>query len=196
MTRNEEFGTLITNSFQTLTGGILYYNYQNLLRDNDNNKTIYYCSTSSLRKDYKDVAEKQARRHLILAKLIEQENLEMTEDELEKSYEVMAKGMNASVDAIKNYFNMDKNQFENYKHTQLEKKAVDLIVNKGKVTEKAPEKVADNAAEKKPAAKKPAAKKAVAKKSTEKKPVAKKAAAKKPAAKKTTAKKIKKETDK
>ena len=96
-------------------------------------------SKESLRKDYKDVAEKQAKRHLLLAKLIEQENLEMTDEELDKSFEEMAQGMNTTVDAIKNYFNMDKNQLENYKHTQLEKKAVELIVGKGKVTEKSPE---------------------------------------------------------
>jgi len=149
-------------------------------------------SKESLRNDYKDVAEKQARRHLILAKLIEQENLEMTDEELEASFEQMAKGMNASVDAIKNYFNMDKNQLENYKHTHLEKKAVDLIVNKGKVTEKPPEKVEKSAdATKKPAAKKATAKKPEAKKVAEKKPADKKAVATKPAAKKT-----KKETDK
>ena len=144
-------------------------------------------SKESLRNDYKDVAEKQARRHLILAKLIEQENLEMNDQELDASFEEMAKGMNASVDAIKNYFNMDKNQLENYKHTQLEKKAVELIVEKGKITEKSPEKVEKSAdAKKEVKKKKTTAKKTVAKKTTEKKPAAKKAAVKK----------TKKETDK
>jgi hypothetical protein len=38
MTRNEQFGTLITNSFQTLTGGTLYYDYQNLFKFNQINK--------------------------------------------------------------------------------------------------------------------------------------------------------------
>jgi len=159
-------------------------------------------SAESLKKDYKDVAEKQARRHLILAKLIEQENLEMTEKELDASFEEMAKGMNASVDAIKNYFNMDKNQLENYKHTQLEKKAVDLIVGKGKITEKPPEQ--DKEADKKPKAKKAAPKKTAAKKeAAPKKTAAKKAAPKKTAAKKAAPKKeaaprktVKKETDK
>ncbi|MCP3899736.1 MAG: trigger factor, partial [Desulfobacteraceae bacterium] len=143
-------------------------------------------SKDSLRKDYKDVAEKQARRHLILDKIIEQEKLEMTDQEIEKSFEEMAKGMNASVDAIKNYFNMDKNQLENYKHTQLEKKAVELIVEKGKVTEKPPEKEESADTKKETEKKKPAAKKAAAKKP----------AAKKTAAKKTVAKKTKKETEK
>ena len=43
MTRNETVGTLLTNSFRTLTGGILYYNYRNLIRDSEKNETIYYC---------------------------------------------------------------------------------------------------------------------------------------------------------
>ncbi len=87
---------------------------------------------------YRDVAEKQARRHLILDKIITQESLELSDEELEKSFEEMAQGMSASVDAVKNYFNIDPRQLEYYKHTQLEKKAVDLIIEKGSVTEVEP----------------------------------------------------------
>jgi len=39
LTRNEKLGTLITNSFLTLTGGILYYDFRNSLRNNK--KTTY-----------------------------------------------------------------------------------------------------------------------------------------------------------
>jgi trigger factor len=92
-----------------------------------------------LRDRYKEVAEKQARRHLILDKIIDQENLELTDDELEESFEKMAADMNASVDAVKNFFNMNENALENYKHTQLEKKAVDLIIERGNITEVEPE---------------------------------------------------------
>lgn len=95
-------------------------------------------SKETLRTQYRDVAEKQARRHLILDKIITQEKLELTDEELEKSFEEMAMGMNASVDAVKNYFKMDPNQLEYYKHTQLEKKAIDLIIEKGSVTEVEP----------------------------------------------------------
>ena len=153
-------------------------------------------SKESLRKDYKDVAEKQARRHLLLAKLIEQENLEMTDKELDASFEDMAKGMNASVDAIKNYFNMDKNQLENYKHTQLEKKAVELIVGKGKITEKTLEEV--KSVDNKEVDKKASGKTDVDTKKAVKKKAVKKTAAKKETVKKETAKKktVKKKTDK
>ena len=55
MTRNEKFGTLLTNSFRTLTGGIIYYNYRNLIRDNEKNKTIYYCYRFPFTKKYKSL---------------------------------------------------------------------------------------------------------------------------------------------
>ena len=100
-------------------------------------------SKEILRDRYKDVAEKQARRHLILDRIIEQENLELTDEELDASFEKMAADMNASVDAVKNFFNMNQNQLENYKHTQLEKKAVDLIIEKGNITEVEPEESED-----------------------------------------------------
>lgn len=96
-----------------------------------------------LRDQYKEVAEKQARRHLILDKIIKQENLELTDDELQASFEKMAADMNASVDAVKNFFNMNENALENYKHTQLEKKAVDLIIERGNITEVEPEESAE-----------------------------------------------------
>lgn len=109
-------------------------------------------SKDKLREQYRDVAEKQARRHLILDKVITQTNLELTEEELEKSFEEMAMGMNAPVDSIKNYFNMDPKQLEYYIHTQLEKKVVDLIIEKGSVTEVEPDAVEGGEQDEAPAA--------------------------------------------
>ena len=42
ITRNEQFGTFVTNSFKTLTGGILYYDYRNLFKFKEQNKAISY----------------------------------------------------------------------------------------------------------------------------------------------------------
>jgi DNA-directed RNA polymerase beta'' subunit len=53
--RNEQFGILITNSFQTLTGGILYYDYKNLFKFNQLNKNISYCSRIYSQKKYKSI---------------------------------------------------------------------------------------------------------------------------------------------
>ena len=54
MTRNEKFGTLITNSFRTATGGVLYYNYRNLIRNNEKNEVIGYCDREEIM-DYSPV---------------------------------------------------------------------------------------------------------------------------------------------
>ena len=92
-----------------------------------------------LKTQYRHVAEKQARRHLLLAKIIEQESLELTEEEMEKGFEEMAIGMKATVDGVKNFFDMKKDQLEYFKHHQLEKKAVDIIIEVGNLTEISPE---------------------------------------------------------
>jgi hypothetical protein len=55
MTRNEKFGTLITNSFRTLTGGTLYYDFKNLFRNNQKNNNIFYCTKTPKIKNYKPV---------------------------------------------------------------------------------------------------------------------------------------------
>ncbi len=112
-----------------------------------NNTTLEEAGLSEemLKTQYRDVAEKQARRHLILDKIISQEKLELDDDELEKSFEEMAMGMNAPVDAVKNYFNMDPKQLEYYKQTQLEKKAVDIIIEKGSITKVDPDSIEDAA---------------------------------------------------
>jgi trigger factor len=102
-------------------------------------------SREKLAEQYRDVAEKQARRHLILDKIISQEKMDLTEEEMEKSLEEMARGMNATVDAIRNFFKADPRQMEYYKHTQLEKKAIDLIIENSQVTEKDPESDAQEA---------------------------------------------------
>jgi DNA-directed RNA polymerase subunit beta' len=56
MTRNEKFGTLLTNSFQTLTGGTLYYDYKNLRKITNHQKVIFYYSRLYQNKKYKSLS--------------------------------------------------------------------------------------------------------------------------------------------
>ena len=53
ITRNGQFGTLITNSFRTLNGGTLYYDYKNLYHSNQMNKNIPYWNRVHPIKKYK-----------------------------------------------------------------------------------------------------------------------------------------------
>jgi len=52
-TRNQQFGTLITDSFRTLTGGILYYDHRNFIKCNQINKNIFCLTRNNLSNQYK-----------------------------------------------------------------------------------------------------------------------------------------------
>ncbi len=100
-------------------------------------------SPDFLRNQYRDIAEKQAKRHLILEKIVDQENLELTEEELEKSFEETALSMGATADAIKGMFKANEQQFGFYKQVQLEKKVLKMIMDSGNITEVEPDSVAE-----------------------------------------------------
>ncbi|MBF0227977.1 MAG: trigger factor [Desulfamplus sp.] len=95
-----------------------------------------------IRTQYRDVAEKQARRRLLLGKIIEQEQLTLTENETEDIYTNMAQAINATVEQVKKIFNSEnestKYQLEYLKTIQLEKKAMEHIISNANVVEVEP----------------------------------------------------------
>ena len=56
LSQNQQFGFLLTNIFRTLTGGILYYDYKNLLNLNKLNQNISYLKRSNGTLKYKPVS--------------------------------------------------------------------------------------------------------------------------------------------
>lgn len=88
---------------------------------------------------YRDVAEKQVRRHLFLAKIIEQEGLEVANQELDGEYESFAKAIGRDVDGIKEYYKKNPDKLEGFKLTILEKKAFNLIIENADIKEVVPE---------------------------------------------------------
>ena len=51
LTRNQQVGTLVTNTFRTLTGGTLYYDHKSFLKSNNSHQTTSYMNqTNSLNK--------------------------------------------------------------------------------------------------------------------------------------------------
>ena len=53
LTRNEKFATLITNSFQTLTGGTVYYDFRNLSKNQKQKNKLHYIHSSAVDQKYK-----------------------------------------------------------------------------------------------------------------------------------------------
>ena len=55
VTRNQQLGTLLTTKFSTLTGGILYYDHQNIRKCNQNNATLSYSNRTNFLTKYKSL---------------------------------------------------------------------------------------------------------------------------------------------
>ncbi|MGD2270097.1 MAG: trigger factor [Desulfobacterales bacterium] len=92
----------------------------------------------SLSEKYRDTAVKQVKRHLILSKIIEQESLTLSDEDLEKGFGGMADSLNRSVEEIRQYYQQNKDNLEFFKHTLLEKKAITLILDSSSVKEVKP----------------------------------------------------------
>ncbi|MBA4366656.1 MAG: trigger factor [Desulfobacterium sp.] len=96
-------------------------------------------SKEMLAEKYRDTAIKQVKRHIILGKLIEQEELKLTDEELEEGYQSMSKSVNQPVEGIRSYYKENQENLDFFIHTLLEKKAIRLIIEKSTVEEKDPE---------------------------------------------------------
>lgn len=100
-------------------------------------------SREKLAEQYRETAEKQVRRHMILGKLMDQEKLSLTDEELDKGFQEMADNYGQPVEHLKQYYEMNKDGLSFFKHTLLEKKALALIIENGTVSEVEPEKKAE-----------------------------------------------------
>ena len=161
-------------------------------------------------KEYQDIAERRVRLGLLLSEIGQAEDVQITQEELNRRVMQEAQRYPGQEKEVFEYFKKDANAMAQLRAPIYEEKVCDLIITKAQVKDKpATRKQLEDAISRleddenpKPKAKKASAKKAPAKKAAEKKTAAKKApakkapakkvAAKKPAAKKAPAKKAKK----
>ncbi|MDP2643958.1 MAG: trigger factor [Desulfobacterales bacterium] len=87
---------------------------------------------------YRDAAENQVRRYLILNKIIEQENMSLSEQNLEDGFRELAENSNQPAAQIKNYYTQNADKLEIIKQTLLEKEAMKLIIDNSITKEVAP----------------------------------------------------------
>ncbi len=94
----------------------------------------------SLAEQYRDTALNQVKRHLLLGKLIDQQQLVLDDDELEGALADMAASFNQPEEEIKKFYDQNKDKLEYLKHTLLEKKAIKLIIDSSKIEDVEPQK--------------------------------------------------------
>jgi len=96
-------------------------------------------SRETIAEKYRDTALKQVKRHLILGKIIDQENLTLSDDELEGGLQEMSENFNQPLEEIKKYYDQNPDNLGFFKHTLLEKMAIKLIIDSGTIKDLKPE---------------------------------------------------------
>ena len=96
-------------------------------------------SKEKLSEKYRETAAKQVKRHLILNKLIEQEKLTLSDEEIDNGFKEMSKAFNKPLEEISNFYKQNKENLELFKNTLLEKKSIKLIVENSIIENVEPE---------------------------------------------------------
>lgn len=96
-------------------------------------------SKEKLSEKYRETAVKQVKRHLILNKLIEQEKLTLSDEEIANGFEEMSKTFNKPLEEISSFYKQNKENLELFKNTLLEKKSIKLIIENSTIENLKPE---------------------------------------------------------
>jgi trigger factor len=96
-------------------------------------------SKETIAEKYRDTALKQVKRHLILGKIIDQENLSLDDEELEGALKEMSESFNQPLEEIKKYYDQNQDKLRYFKHTLLEKKAIKLIIDNSTIADVKPD---------------------------------------------------------
>ncbi|MFH2046661.1 MAG: trigger factor [Pseudomonadota bacterium] len=144
---NEQiFKDLISKSPFEVPETMIQYELENIISDAERSFAYHNTTLEAmgftkeiLKEKYIDVAEKQAKRHLILDKIIEQEKLTLKDEELDDGFKKMSEEFNQSVEEIKQFYIQNTDRLNYFKQTLLEKSAINLILEKSNIENVEPE---------------------------------------------------------
>ncbi len=144
---NEQiFEALIAKSEFEVPDSMVDYELEGIIEEAErsfayHNKSMEELGLSKeiLSEKYRDTAEKKVKRHLILGKIVEQEDITLADQEMEDGFKEMAQTFNQPLEDIKNYYKQNEDKIEFFKHALLEKKAVKLIIKSSTIEEVEPE---------------------------------------------------------
>jgi len=129
------FSSLISKTEFEVPEALVDFELEQILTDAERSFSYHNTSMESLglsreilSEKYRDTAEKQIRRHLILDKIIEQEKLTLNDEEIEEGFKKMSESFNQPIEEIKKFYRQNKDKLDYFKHTLLEKNAISLIL--------------------------------------------------------------------
>lgn len=144
--KNQIFDALIKKTDFELPDTLVDYELESIVSEAQRSFVSYNTSLEalgltkeSLSEKYRDVAQRNVRRHLILNQIIDQEKLELSEDELEEGYRQTADRFRRPLDEIKKYYEANEDNFDFFKRGLLEKKAIRIIIDNSRIENAEPE---------------------------------------------------------
>ena len=144
---NEQiFESLLDNSEFDIPDSMVEYELEGIVQEAERSFAYYNksmddlgLSKESLSEKYRDIAEKKVQRHLLLDKIVSQENVTLTDEEMEDGFKDTAQTVNQSIDEVKNFYKQNNDKIEFFKQALLEKKAIKLIIEHSTIEEVEPE---------------------------------------------------------
>ncbi|MGB5158799.1 trigger factor [Desulfobacterium sp. N47] len=138
---NEQiFTELISKTQFEVPETMIGYELENIIAEAE--RSFAYHNTSlealgltkeSLSEKYRDVAEKQAKRHLILDKIIEQEKLSLKDEEMQEGFKKISEDFQQPLEEIKEFYSQNMDRLNYFKQTLLEKNAINLILENSNI---------------------------------------------------------------
>ncbi|KPA15124.1 Trigger factor [Candidatus Magnetomorum sp. HK-1] len=116
--------------------GIMQEIEQSLANQNMSMEQVGF-TPEKINEQYRDLAITQARRHLLLNHLIEQEKLVAKDEEVDAEFEKMSAVTGKPIDEIKAFYNNEENRknLDMLKYTMLEKKALQMVLDANTIEE-------------------------------------------------------------
>lgn len=108
----------------------------------------------SMGERHRPTAEKQAKFHLVISKIIEQENVVVNRDDLEEGYKELARELMVPVVQVKSYYSDHPEDQVSLRNGIMERKVFKMILDNAKVVEKDPPTAEEVAAARQQAAEK------------------------------------------
>ena len=145
---NEQvFEALLEKTDFEVPESMIEYELDGIVKDAENYFSLHNVqmedagiTRDKLSEQYRDLAVKQVRRHLILDKIIDQEGLTLSDEDQEAGFQEMSNSLGQSVEQIKSYYQQNQERLEHFKQALLEEQTIRLIIESGTIEEVEPEK--------------------------------------------------------
>jgi trigger factor len=154
--QEQVFEALFAKSEFEIPQTLIDYELEGILRDAEMSFSYHNTSAEQLgltrqkmSETYRPTAEAQARRHLLLNKIVQQEKLELPPGALDAELTRMGQSYGQSLDEVKAHFAKGDNarQLDYLKEGLLEKMALELIIRSSTIEDVDPEPVKDATSE-------------------------------------------------